>query len=81
LTIETTEDGHIRLIGMCRIEDAEPLLRLLSGDPQTVVDWRSCRSIHTSVLQVLLAARAKMMGPPDDNFLRMSLEPLMNASG
>ena len=79
MTIEVIANGDIRIVGECPIEDAELLLQQLSTDSEAVVDWRRCRSIHTAVLQVLLAARPKMVDPPDDDFLRAFLQPLLNA--
>ncbi|HEX7810906.1 MAG TPA: hypothetical protein VF460_03270 [Burkholderiales bacterium] len=78
MTVRRAADGTIELDGICPIEDAELLQRHLLGDPRATVDWRSCVQAHASVIQVLMAYRAVLRGPPDDEFLRMHIEPLLN---
>ena len=73
-------DGSILLEGVCPIEDAEPLLRLLSSYQRTTVDWRACERAHSAVVQVLLAAGPKMVGPPGDKFLRDRVESLIGVA-
>jgi hypothetical protein len=58
------QDGAIRLEGDCPIDDAEALLRALSAAPGASVDWRDCDRAHTAVIQVLMAARPTLVGPP-----------------
>ena len=73
----TLADSVIMLEGSCPIEDAEPLLRHLLSNPNVTVDWRRCESAHTSLIQILLASRATLRGPPAGEFLRAQLEPLI----
>jgi hypothetical protein len=74
-------DGSIVLEGRCPVEEAEPLVRLLSQDPRAAVDWRGCEDAHAAVVQVLLAARPTMIGPPVSWFLRDWVEPLLRPGG
>ncbi len=74
MTVRLTDEDIIVLEGACPTEDAEALLRLLSSNRQRVVDWRGCEQAHTAVIQLLLAARPKMIGPPAGGFLRDHLD-------
>jgi hypothetical protein len=67
----------IELEGDCPSEDAEMLLQHLLTVPTASVDWRSCESAHTAVIQVLLAARPKLLGPPAGRALKDWVEPLL----
>jgi len=64
MTVRIAGGGRIELVGVCPSGDAEALLRLLLADPGTTVDWRECRGAHTAVVQVLMAVRPKLLGPP-----------------
>ena len=77
MTVRLSADGAIELDGICTIEDAETLLQHLLAAPGATVDWRSCTQAHTAVIQVLMASKAVLRGPPAGDFLRMRLEPLM----
>jgi hypothetical protein len=77
LTIHVSPDGTIVLEGVCPIEDAEPLQRHLLARPGAAVDWRGCRAAHTAVVQILLAAHPRLVGPPTGDFLRTHLQPLV----
>jgi hypothetical protein len=77
LTVKISADGMIALEGVCPIEDAEPLQRHLLAYPANTLDWRSCSAAHTAVIQILLAARPRLLGPPAHPFLRMHVEPLL----
>ncbi len=74
-----TPDGIVLLEGDCSLEDAEPLLRLLAEAPTPPVDWRNCETAHAAVIQVLLAARPVLNGPPRGLFLSGLVEPALNA--
>lgn len=73
-------DGCIELLGACSSGDAEALLQLLLADPAATVDWRQCQGAHTAVVQVLLAARPKLRGPPADALLRDWVAPAITYS-
>lgn len=50
------EDAVIHLEGACPVEEAERLLELLQSGTPTGIDMGGCRSVHTAVLQLLLAS-------------------------
>ncbi|MGB6487521.1 MAG: hypothetical protein WBE91_11605 [Steroidobacteraceae bacterium] len=75
MTVRAGAGGCIELVGDCPSGDAEPLLQLLLADPGATVDWRECRGAHTAVVQVLVAAKAKLRGPPADARLRDWVAP------
>jgi hypothetical protein len=70
------ESGVIRLRGDCPVGDAEPLLALLQDAPGRVVDLTGVVTLHTAVVQVLLALRPPVKGPAGDAFLHRWIEPL-----
>jgi hypothetical protein len=70
VTVRLTDDGVIVLEGDCPAEDAESMLRLLLLDPAAAVDWCGCDYAHTAIVQILLAARRVVHGPPRSLFLR-----------
>lgn len=77
MTVTRGADGTIRLAGHCGPDDAEALLRHLGEDPGAVVDWRDCTGIHAAVIQVLMALRPALVGPPSDDFLQRHVAPLL----
>ena len=70
MSVRRHDDGTIILEGTCPVEDAEPLLRLLEATPAAPVDWTLCTSLHTAVLQIILAARPALAGPCGDPWVR-----------
>lgn len=76
MTVRAAHDGTIFLEGRCPVEDAETLVRLLSLAPSATIDWRDCDHAHTAVIQVLMAARPTMLGPPRGIQLRHWIEPI-----
>lgn len=78
MTVSVAEGGNIRLEGVCAIEDAEPLLRLVAKDRRAIVDWRSCEAAHTAVIQILLAAKPTLLGPAANPFLQNRIAPLVD---
>jgi hypothetical protein len=81
MSVERIDDATIRLQGVCPIEDAEPLLQCLLATPGAVVDWSGCDAAHTAVIQVLLAAKPSLHGPPRGAFLRDVVAPLLVRPG
>jgi hypothetical protein len=77
MTVQVTAGGEVLLEGICPSEDAETLLRHLSANPAATVDWRACESAHTALIQVLMAAKPKLRGPPAGQALRDWVEPLL----
>lgn len=80
MTVRTDDDGVILLEGACPIEDAEALLLSLSTSTDTVVDWRGCEAAHTAVVQVLLAASPRLIGPPASDFLAAHVSAMISKS-
>ena len=77
MTVRIATNGFIELVGACPCEDAEPLLQHLLAAPGATVDWRECRGAHTAVVQVLMAAGPKLLGPPADVRLKSWVEPVI----
>jgi hypothetical protein len=69
--------GNIRMEGVCPVEDAERLLRLVLNNRRAIVDWRSCEEAHTAVIQILLAARPELLGPAANAFLQNRIAPII----
>ena len=67
--------GVIHLEGTCPSGDAEELLQLLLSDGNAYVDWRTCDAAHTAVVQVLLAAGCRTVGPPRGAVLASIIAP------
>lgn len=68
-------DGVIVLEGDCPVDEAEALLDLLLANPNAPVDWTACDQLHTSVIQVLLAAGRSIRGEPENTFIRRWIVP------
>lgn len=64
-----SQEGHIVLEGRCRVEDAERLLTALQHRPDSVVHLDKAETIHSAVVQVLLAARPRIEGASRHEFL------------
>jgi hypothetical protein len=64
VSVHPASNGTIVLEGSCPDDDAERLLQLLMSTPGAVVDWRLCETAHSAVIQVLLAVRPPLQGPP-----------------
>jgi hypothetical protein len=77
MTVRIAAGGCIELVGACPSEDAEPLLQLLLADPGATVDWRACQGVHTAVVQVLMAVKPKLLGPPTDVRLEDWVAPVI----
>ena len=77
MTVRVAEDGTIVLEHACPLEDADRLLQKLLADPAAAIDWRGCERAHTAVVQVLLASRRTVHGPPRMKFLEIWIELLL----
>jgi hypothetical protein len=75
MSVTLAEDGRILLEGVCAIEEADALLRHLSERPEASVDLSGCEQAHTAVIQVLLAARPRIVGRPTEPFLVRHVAP------
>ena len=65
------EGDAIVIDGVSPVEDAEVLLGTLQAHPGTLVDCSRCASMHTAVVQVLMAANATFRGACGDDFVRL----------
>lgn len=72
------EGGTLHLEGDCGSEEAEPLLALLLEQPSRAVSLAGTRTLHTAVVQVLLALRPQLAEPPAEPFLRRWIAPLFS---
>jgi hypothetical protein len=75
VTVRRLPNGDLALEGTCDSQDAEELLQGLVAAPDSMVDWRACESAHAAVIQVLLAARRRMLGPPAGKSLKDWIAP------
>jgi hypothetical protein len=75
MSVRRDDSGAIVLEGVCPVEDAEPLLRMLLGTPGAVLDWSRCSQLHTAVLQVILAAGVVPAGPCGDAWVGQWVAP------
>ncbi|MDG2522123.1 hypothetical protein P7B02_11285 [Caulobacter segnis] len=74
------EDGaNIRLEGLCRVEDAEPLTVLLQSGRFETVDISSCDGLHSAVTQALLVFGPTIIGEAADPFVRDWIAPALRA--
>ncbi len=78
MTVKRKKTGAIELSGRCGAEDAEALQRFLLARRDAAVQWTHCEYLHAAVLQVLLVARARMRGTPEDAFLGAHLAPILH---
>jgi hypothetical protein len=81
MTVGLAADGTILLEGICPVDDAELLRQLLLRNPTADVDWRGCEHAHTAILQVLLVAKPKILGPAGAVFLEDWLYPILSRWG
>jgi hypothetical protein len=78
--VTVSRDGStIRLEGVCRVEDAEPLTALLQGISDSTLDLSACEGLHAAVVQAILAFHPAIIGFPESAFLRDWLLPAVIA--
>lgn len=63
------QDHKIILEGRCLVEDAEALLAALQHERDSVVHLEKAETIHSAVVQVLLAAKPRIKGASKHDFL------------
>lgn len=61
------------------VDEAEGLLEWLQKKPSARVDLARCTHLHPANLQVLMAARATVARWPEDETLRIWLEPALKS--
>ena len=59
------------------VDEAESLLEWLQKKPSAKVNLAACSHLHPANLQVLMAAKAKIVAWPDSAPLRSWLEPAL----
>jgi hypothetical protein len=77
MTVTVRRDGVIELSGRCDVEDAEAVQRHLLVAPGSAIEWARCEQLHAAVLQVLLAAKPRLLGVPSSPFLATHVAPLL----
>jgi hypothetical protein len=77
LTVILKAADRIALADDCPAEDAETLLQHLAAHPMAAIDWRACETAHSAVIQVLMAAKRPLQGPPAGAFLRDYVAPAL----
>lgn len=75
------DDTAARLLGVCAVQDAEPLLAWLEEDEARRIDAAGLTHPHTAVMQVLLAKARPIAALPEDPAVRAWFEPLLTAQG
>ena len=74
-------DGDVIVLqGHCRVEDAEAMATLLHEAPGATIDVSACESVHSAVVQAILAFGASVVGKPTDPFLASLLIPALARS-
>lgn len=67
-------EAMVVLEGHCPIEEAETLLEAVQSGGAQGIDVSACRSMHTAILQILLAARLPLHGRVEDAYWQEFLE-------
>jgi hypothetical protein len=70
------EGETVHLDGYCTAEEALPLQEFLLDKPQRRVGMEHCVSLHTALLQVLLAARSRVRALPPSPVLARCIDRL-----
>ncbi|TWA85246.1 hypothetical protein FBY14_11586 [Azospirillum brasilense] len=71
------DDRTARFEGACTVEEAIPLAEWLCAAEEPRLDLGGCTSLHTALLQVLLAAGKPIAVPPQGAFLRDWVMPAL----
>lgn len=68
----------IKFVGHIGVEEADELLAALQKKPEIVVDLSECEHIHPANLQVLLAAKVRIVAWPKNQKLHLALATVLN---
>lgn len=60
----TLDQGTIRLIGACGVEEAETLVTFLESHPELAIDLSGATALHTALWQTLMVFRPPVTGVP-----------------
>jgi hypothetical protein len=74
ITFATGNAKHAVFAGNCAPEEADALLEWLRATPAPSVDLGACDALHTALVQLLLAASARIVAPPPDAVLAACLQ-------
>jgi hypothetical protein len=65
----TLDDDVISLDGHCPIEEAQPLFEALRAVDEPIFDVSRALSLHTAIVQLMLASAGAVRGAPADLWL------------
>ncbi len=75
-------DGDIiRLEGRCGVEEAERFLVLLQQTPERRVDLADAETLHTALVQIIMALSPQLIGECGDAFVREWIVPHLAKAG
>jgi hypothetical protein len=63
------KDNVVSIEGHCPIDEAEPLCDALRGIDDPIFDLTQATTLHTAIVQLVLASSAKVRGVPSDKVL------------
>lgn len=63
------DDVVISLDGHCSVEEAQPLFEALRGIDEPIFDLGRAQTLHTAVVQLILASAGSVRSPPADRWL------------
>ncbi len=63
------DDDVISLDGHCPIEEAQPLFEALRGLDEPIFDLGGTQTLHTAIVQLILASPGSVRGTPADRWL------------
>jgi hypothetical protein len=63
------EDNVVSIAGHCPIDEAEPLFETLRGIEDPIFDLSQATTLHTAIVQLVLASSARIRGMPSDKVL------------
>jgi hypothetical protein len=67
------DDDVISLDGHCSIEEAQPLFDALRDVDEPIFDLEHAQTLHTAVVQLILASTGRVRGAPADRWLAACL--------
>lgn len=65
----TVQENVVSIEGHCPIDEAEPLFETLRGIEDPIFDLSRATSLHTAIVQLVLASSATVRGVPSDKVL------------
>jgi hypothetical protein len=63
------DDNVISLDGHCSVEEAQPLFEAMRGVDEPIFDLGRAQTLHTAVVQLILASAGRVRSPPADRWL------------